>query len=302
MNKDITKIDHATEVHSFSRSNTMSVEARKALYDGIERDLKAIWNEVVGFDLNEGYYLKFNKNEDGSWKTDLSVSIDADEAFWESDLRPKNKNIEQWCSIKEVEDLFEKSIVANFPARLCPIFEIEAESGDRWSKKAKLRVGAEYGSHHYKTNAQREAMRNGSDEDVAPTYRAYSSFKEIKGKYEHNQIKLDKAYKMFKYYVVQFFARIEELKAGYEKAKVIAFPHNNYLNKLRELEEKRGQINERLISELQPDRKPGEYAPERVFVNSDTVRLRDAKLYSAENIDITLQILDLVEKLKFTKE
>ncbi len=300
---NINNISHSVEVSSFSMANTKSVEARKALYDSIERDLKAIWNEAVGFDLNEGYYLHFKKNEDGSWMTDLNVSIRQDDAYWESHLRKFNKDIENWCSVKEVENLYDNSIVANFPCQLCPIFSIEPEVGDRWSKKTKLSVGTDYGAHHYTTNEARNAMRNGSDDEFCPKHNSYSAFKQIKGsqEYGYNQIKTDKAYRLFKYYVVQFFARIAELKAGYEKAKALAEPHSEYLYKLKALENKQNELNVALWDKFNPDAKPDAYKRDYVNVGNERIWLRSIDLQSRENIDITSQILDLVAKLKFSK-
>jgi hypothetical protein len=300
---NINNISHSVEVSSFSMANTKSVEVRKGLYDSIERDLKAIWNEAVGFDLNEGYYLHFNKNDDGSWKTEFHVSIRQDDAYWESHLSKANKNIEDWCSIKEVEDLFEKSIIARFPCHLCAIFSIEPEVGDRWSKKTKLSVGTDYGAHHYTTNSAREAMRNGSDEEFCPRHNSYSAFKQLKGlqEYGYNQIKTDKAYRLFKFYVLQFFARIAELKAGYEKAKALAEPHSDYLKKLSDLEGKQRELNLALWEKLNPNAKPDAYKREHINVGNERIWLQGVELHSRENIDITSQILDLVAKLKFSK-
>jgi hypothetical protein len=301
MNKNINQIEHAVEVASFSMANTKTVETRKGLYDSIERDLKAIFREVAGFDLNEGYYLKFNKNEDGSWKTDLHVSIDADEAFYRSHLQAKNADLDRWLAIKEVEGLHDKSLIANYPCHLCSVFSIEAEVGDRWSKKTKLSVGCEYGAHHYTTNAQREALRKGDAEDLAPTYRAYSTFKEIKGQYAHNLIKLDKAYKMFKYYVVQFFARLQELNDGYEFAKAYVQPHSEYLSKLRAFEVKHKELNNALFDKFNPNAEPNAYKSERINIGNERIWVRNVQLHSAENIDVTTQILELISKLKFDK-
>jgi hypothetical protein len=301
---NINNISHSVEVSSFSMANTKSVEVRKGLYDAIERDLKAIWNEAVGFDLHEGYYLHFNKNEDGSWKTDLHVSIRQDDAYWESHLRKSNKDIEDWCTISEVERLHDKGIVSTFPCHLCSIFNIEPEVGDRWSKKTKLSVGTEYGAHHYTTNEARAAKRNGSDEEFCPKHNSYSAFKQIKGsqEYGHNQIKTDKAYRLFKYYVVQFFARIAELKAGYEQAKALAEPHSEYLYKLKVLENKQNELNEALWAEFNPDAKPDAYKREYVSIGNERIWLNDIELQSRDNIDVTTQILDLISKLKFKKQ
>lgn len=300
---NINTISHPVEVASFSMANTKLVDSRKGLYDSIERDLKAIFREAVGFDLNEGYYLHFNKNEDGSWKTDLHVCIRQDDAYWKSHLQPMNQAIESWCVVPEVEALHDKGIIAKFPCHLCSIFSIEPEVGDRWSKKTKLAVGTEYGAHHYTTNSAREAMRNGSDEEYCPRHNSYSAFKQVKGsqEYAYNQIKTEKAYRLFKFYVVQFFARIAELKSGYEKAKVLAEPHNGYLKKLSDFEAKQKQLNNDLYDKFNPDAKPDAYKSERISIGNERIWVRNVELHSPENIDITSQILDLVSKLKFTK-
>jgi hypothetical protein len=232
------------------------------------------------------------------------VAIREDEAFWKSTLYPKNRELDSWAVIKEVEDLHDKSIIGNFPCHLGPIFSIEAETGDRWSKKTKLSAGCEYGSHHYLTNEQREeARKTGRANDFTPRYNAYSSFKQIKGshQYEYNQVKTDKAYKLFKIYVAQFFTRIAELKEGYEKAKAIVVPHSEYLYKLANLKAKNDELNLFLHDQLNPDASPDSYRQEQVRLGGEVIWFRDCDLNSPENIDITTQIHDLISKLKFNK-
>jgi len=304
MSNIITNINHAVEVNSFSMVNTKSVESRKALYDSIERDLKAIFSEVTGFDLSEGYYLHFNKNDDGSWKTDLHVSIRQDDAYWESTLRPRNNDLENWCILPEVEHLHDKGRIANYPCHLCSIFSIEAEVGDRWSKKTKLSVGTEYGAHHYITNENRDAMKNGSDKEYCPRLNSYSAFKQIKGsqEYGYNQIKLDKAYRLFKFYVQQFYARIKEISEGYSLAKAKAEPHNEYLSKVKAFDSNLKQLNKQLFDKFNPEANDRQYRPDYVTIGSERIWLMNADLQSPDNIDIAAQILELISKLKFKKE
>ena len=301
---NISNIIHAVEVNSFSMANTKSVETRKALYDSIERDLKAIFREAAsGFDLNEGYYLRFNKEEDGSWKTDLHVSIRQDDTYWESTLRPRNRDIENWCAIPEIEHLHDKGRIANYPCHIPAVFSIEAEVGDRWSKKTKLGVGNEYGAHYYITAANREAMKNGLDSEYCPRLNSYSSFKQVKGsqEYAYNQIKLDKAYRLFKFYVQQFFARIKEINEGYELAKAKAEPHMDYINKVIAFNSDLKKLNKELFDKFNPNADERQYRPDYVSIGGDRVWVMDADLQSPDNIGITAQILELVAKLKFQK-
>lgn len=298
---NINIIEHAVEVHAFSQANLKSVESRKALYDGLERDLKAIFREVTGYDLHEGYYLHFNKNDDGSWKTDFYASIRQDDEFWKASLNPKNRELDTWTAIPEVEKLHDKGIISNFPCHLQPIFSLEAEVGDRWQKKSKLSLGQEYGQHHYCTEADRAQKRNGDWE--LPKFNSYSQFKQVKGsqEYAHSLIKTNKAYLIFKLYVAQFYARIEELKAGYEKAKAIAEPHKEYLDKLNRIKVRQNEINLAIHNEFNPDSKPEEWVRERVRFGGETIWLRGVNLEDDKNIDISLQILELLSKLKFNK-
>lgn len=292
-------IEHAVEVHAFSQANLKSVETRKALYDGLERDLKAIFREVTGYDLHEGYYLHFNKNDDGSWKTDFHVSIRQDDQFWKASLYPKNRELDTWVSIPAIEKLHDRGVISNFPCHLCAIFSVEAEVGERWAKKTKLSVGQEYGQHHYCTEAERAQKRNGDWE--LPRFNSYSQFKQVKGsqEYAHTLIKTNKAYLVFKLYVAQFYARIEELKAGYEQAKAIAEPHKQYFEKLERIKARQNEINNALHNEFNPDSKPEQYRPEYVNIGNERIYVANADLQSVENIDITAQILELVSKLKF---
>lgn len=303
MSNIITTINHAPEVHAFSQANLKSVESRKALYDALERDLKAIFRESAkGFDLNEGYYLHFNKNEDGSWKTDFNVSIRQDDEFWQANYGPKNQEINSWVTIPAIEKLHEKGIVSAFPSHLCAIFSIEAEIGPRWQLKSKLSVGQEYGQHHYCTEADRAQKRNGDWQ--LPKFNSYSQYKQVKGsqEYAHSLIKTNKAYVVFKLYVTQFFARLDELKAGYEKAKALAEPHKQYFDKLERLKAGQTAINDALNAKFHPNAKPTHYRPEYVAIGNERIYLANADLHSAENIDITIQILELVSKLNFKAE
>lgn len=301
---NISNIIHAVEVNSFSMANTKSVETRKALYDSIERDLKAIFREAAaGFDLNEGYYLRFNKNDDGSWKTDLHVSIRQDDAYWESTLSPRNKDIENWCAIPEIEHMHDKGRIANYPCHIPAVFSIEAEVGDRWSKKTKLGVGNEYGAHYYVTNANRASMALGKDSEYCPRMNSYSSFKQVKGsqEYAYNQIKLDKAYRLFKFYVQQFFARIKEINEGYELAKAKAEPHNDYLTKVKAFDSNLKKLNKELFDKFNPNANDRQYRPDYVTMGSERIWLMDADLQSPDNIDTAAQILELISKLNFKK-
>ena len=256
---------------------------------------------MTGYDLHEGYYLHFNKNDDGSWKTDLHVTIRQDEEFWKESLYPKNREIDAWASVAEVEKLYDKGIVSNFPCHIQPIFSIEAEVGERWNKKSKLGVGNEYGQHYYLTQEDLEAKRREGYQ--LPKFNSYSQFKQVKGsqEYAHSLIKTSKAYLAFKFYVCKFYARIEELKAGYEKAKAIAEPHKAYLDKLAYIKNRQDEINEALHNEFCPDAKPEHYKPEYVNIGNERIYLGNANLQSPENIDITIQILELASKLKFKK-
>jgi len=293
-------IEHAVEVHAFTQANLKTTETRKALYDGLERDLKAIFREVTGFDLFEGYYLKFNKNDDGSWKTDFYVSIKEDDEYWKTNLYFKNREVDEWTAINEVEKLYDKGFVGNFPCHLQPIFGIEAE--DPWSKKSKLSIGSKYADHYYLTAADRQQKLQG--DFSLPELVSYSQLKQLKGSQEcgHSVIKTKKAYLVFKLYVAQFFARNEEIKAGYEKAKAIIEPHREYLAKLKNLKVRNEQINYAIHKEHNPDAEEDAYVYETIRVGSEQIWLRGCDLHSPENIDIVTQILELLGKVKFQKK
>ena len=174
------------------------------------------------------------------------------------------------------------------------------EAGKRWDSKSKLHVGAGYGNHHFlpKVDECRDIK------DSCPTHSAYSAFKATKNKnneYAYNQIKTEKAYRLFKYYVQQFYARLKEIEAGYEKGKALAEPHQEYLSKLDVLSAKQKDINDRLWEELNPDAHTDCYKSETISVGDARIWLNHVELNSPENIDVTSKILDLVGQLKYRK-
>ncbi len=280
------------EIASFNKGNTYSNDTRKGLYDGIERDLKAIWNEVAGFDLHKGYYLAFRKNEDGSWGEDFAATIKVDEAYLESHIRRRNEQIEKWLEIPALKALKKEGELSRYPTHTCSIFQIEASHGSRWNEKCKLVVGPDYGFDVFTPKALAE------EPDLHPVHKAYSYLQD--GKYK--QLKTDKPYRLFKHYVQLFFETLKDVEAGYNKAEELAKPHADYLAKLESFEAVCEKLNDKIHSQLNPDAKPEHYRRTYVEAREDRIYLSNCVLNSEENIDVASQILELIDKLKFAKQ